>query len=168
MLHLGFWCSWPSDTWNPSALLSGTGLCHLSPWLRHPENVVAVRVLSHTSVGKRGYIWHHICNLRMETEATTVAIAWLVEQQICHAVAETDSQRLHHKIDKALLRRKWTNLLSGSQVTGLTTVLDMQERPSSKAFWNWTNRISRRLLWTNCTRRELEWRNDSDSNDATS
>lgn len=42
---------------------------------------------------------HHTCSVRMEIEAPTATVAWLVEQQII----VTDSQSMLHKIERGML-----------------------------------------------------------------
>jgi ribonuclease HI len=53
-------------------------------------------------------------SMRMEIEAATMAIAWLVERQATGATIITDSQSMLRKIEGMSLRREWVQQLENS------------------------------------------------------
>jgi ribonuclease HI len=59
-------------------------------------------------------------SMRMEIEAVTAAIAWLVERSTSHAVIVTDSQSMLRKIEKDMLRKEWIHLLDNANIGSLT------------------------------------------------
>ncbi|BFZ14675.1 hypothetical protein BsWGS_17714 [Bradybaena similaris] len=61
-------------------------------------------------------------SMRMEKEAATAALAWLMEQQDKRAVIVTDSQSMLKKIESGLLRREWADLLTVSNTEMLAWI----------------------------------------------